>query len=101
MSIINTNNQESSIDKAIAKSLNKLIDSVNNITEFKLHTLKAISVLSTDKYFRKYLQVYVDNLKHIKRKHSSEVLTALKYLSNYIKSKENGILGNLFNRNKD
>ena len=82
-------NQDSAIDSKIAESLNLLVNGILNITEYNEKELKAISILSTDPRLNKYLEVFKSNKKHIKRKHSTEILKALKTIAISIGRTEN------------
>lgn len=73
--------QNNEIDSKIAESLNLLVGGIINITEFSDKELKAISILSTDRRLNNYLKVMLVNKKHIKRKHSVELLKALKTIA--------------------
>lgn len=68
--------KESENDK-IYELLNRILDSLDKITEFNDRELKAISILETDPFFKEYLDFFIQNKKHIKRKHSKEILQAL------------------------
>ena len=68
--------KESENDK-IYQLLNRILDSLDKITEFNDRELKAISILETDPFFKEYLDFFIQNKKHIKRKHSKEILQAL------------------------
>jgi len=68
--------KESENDK-IYQLLNRILDSLDKITEFNDRELKAISILETDPFFKEYLDFFIQNKKHIKRKHSKEILRAL------------------------
>jgi argininosuccinate lyase len=72
------------IDSKIANTLDLLIKGILNITEFNEKELKAISILQTDYRMKKYLAGYLSNKKHIKRKHSDELIKALKTISESI-----------------
>jgi len=61
----------------IVKLLNRIIDLLSEITEFSKSELKAISILESDKYLSRLLTFYKKNKKHVKRKHSKELLQAL------------------------
>lgn len=65
----------------LAKALETLIIAITNITEYSQRELKAISILSTNRYIKEMLELYVPNKKHLKRKHSLELLKSLKYVS--------------------
>lgn len=95
----NKNSKSSPIDETIANSLRDLIELLKNVTEFKPNELKAISLLQTDEYLKNMLDFYILNKKHIKRKHSKEILEAIKYLSEalQVKQSENQFYGMLPN----
>lgn len=69
--------EDSEKEKAIAKALRDLTSYFKDITEFSERELKAISLLSTDKYLSEMVEQYILNKKHVKRKHSKEILKAL------------------------
>ena len=68
-----------------------LTQEVSEITEFNKRELKAISILSINPFMRRFFTSndtknldYIDNKKHLKRKHSKELLKLVKYISNAI-----------------
>lgn len=65
-------------EKQIIQLLTRILTDLEGITEFNERELKAISILETDPFFKEYLDFYILNKKHIKRKHSKEILEALK-----------------------
>lgn len=64
------------MEQQLAIVLSELVPLLKTITEFKQSDLKAISLLQTDKYMKQMLEFYIANLKHIDRKHASEILQA-------------------------
>ena len=78
--------KQDKMDVALASSLKILIGYVKEITEFNNSELKAISLIQTDKYLKKMLEYYVKNKKHLKRRHSKEIMKALENVSGNIHS---------------
>lgn len=68
--------------KQIIELLTRILSDLESITEFNDRELKAISILETDPYFKEYLDFFIQNKKHIKRKHSKEILEALRVIAN-------------------
>lgn len=77
MDIFKQIEEKESEDDKIYQLLNRILDSLDKITEFNDRELKAISILETDPFFKEYLDFFIQNKKHIKRKHSKEILRAL------------------------
>lgn len=69
--------------------LQQILNSINEITEFNERELKAISILETDPFFQEYLEFFIDNKKHVKRKHARELLESLKAIAEAIQPNEN------------
>lgn len=63
------------------KLIRDLLERIEEITEFSESELKAISILESDEYLSSLLSFYKINKKHVKRKHSSELLEALKAIA--------------------
>lgn len=96
--LITKSKTENVLDVALAKGLETLTTGLVNITEFSNYDLKAISVLQEVKHFVPYLNFYIHNKKHIRRKHAKELLTGIKHFSRkVIENSENKRL-NMFNR---
>lgn len=94
-----SNKQENVLEKAVANSLSKLVNYLDNLTEYGNRELKSISVIENDKYLRNLLTKYEKNKKHVNRKFSKEILKAIKLISNYQSKDDNsGIFSRLFNR---
>lgn len=100
MSVFTNGSESNELQIAIAGCLEKLTNILSNITEFKQNKLRSYSLLQNNKYIEKLLSYEIKNIKHIKRKHSQEILTAYKFLSNYVKESGGGFLSNMFNRDK-
>jgi len=83
------------IDIKIANTLEFLVKAIDNITEFNQNELKAISILQTDYRIKRYLSAYLSNKKHIKRKHSDELIKALKTIALCVSHQNDNGLGNL------
>lgn len=73
----------------IVDLLQQILNSINEITEFNERELKAISILETDPFFQEYLEFFIDNKKHVKRKHARELLESLKAIAESLQSNEN------------
>lgn len=54
-----------------------IIGKIDHITEYNENELMYISMLESDDYFAEMLSFYKENKKHVKRKHSKELLEAL------------------------
>lgn len=74
----------------LIKLLQDLAKKIDNITEFSDSELKAISILESDSYLSELLSFYKINKKHIKRKHSLELIEIFKAIANSIQRKEEG-----------
>lgn len=61
--------------------LKRLLEDIENITEYSPQELKDISILSTFPQMQPYIKTYTPNKKHIKRKHAQELITALEKYS--------------------
>ena len=81
-------NKNDQLDVALAKSLKDLVKYIKDITEFNQFELKAISLIQTDKYMKDLLGFYIANKKHLKRRHSKEILTALKSISGNVRENQ-------------
>lgn len=80
--LLEEDNEESDeIEKSIAKNQTNLTEAIVNTSEYKQRELVAFSVISTSKYYQKYVTKIELNKKHIGRKHSKECLTGLKHVS--------------------
>ena len=82
--IMQNKGNKSEIESTLAKSLEKLIQMLSDITEFSQNELKALSLIESDRYFAHLLEYYSVNKKHLKRKHSKEILEALKEIAQSI-----------------
>jgi len=76
----------------IIELLQSLVNSIENITEFSERELKSISILETDPFFEEYLKFFIDNKKHVKRKHAKELLESLKAIAESLKEKTEGVI---------
>lgn len=72
------------VENQIADILLEISKQVFKITEFNPRELMAISMLYNHKYIRPYLDIYLANKKHYKRKHSKELLKMIEYISSMI-----------------
>jgi len=63
------------------KFFNELLIRIDKITEFSPNELRMISLLSPLHYFKPFLSFYLDNKKHYKRKHASELLQLFKHFA--------------------
>ncbi len=81
--------KDGTIEITLAKSLEKLVDMLSNTTEFNANELKAISILYSDKYLKALLEFLESNRKHLKRKHSAEILQALQNIASCISANSN------------
>lgn len=69
------------IDRAVADSVRELIGKkFGEITEFSKTELLDLSLLLTDKYFRRLLKYYIENKKHIDRKYAKEIIDTVSLL---------------------
>lgn len=76
-----TQETESKTQIVIANSIEKIVEYFNNITDFNSRELKAMSILMTNKYYANLLKFYIENKKHVKRKHAKEIMEALKIIA--------------------
>lgn len=76
--------QSDVLRETLAKLMEQLTQALVNVTEFSSNELRAISMLQSDEYIAKLYDYYVKNKKHLKRKHSEEILSALEKVSNVI-----------------
>ena len=65
---------QSAKELAIAKALKGLTAKIDDITEFNTKELRAISILQTDKIYKKMFTFYLVNKKHLKRQFAKELL---------------------------
>lgn len=80
----NIEKKPNEIDVKIANTLDLLVKGILNITEFSQNELKAISIIQTDRRLASFLVKYLENKKHIKRKHSNELINALQTIARSI-----------------
>lgn len=73
--------------------IERLLDQIEQITEFSESELKAISILSSDMFLNEYLQLYMKTKKHVKRKHAKELLEALRAIAELDKPNEYFVRG--------
>lgn len=66
---------------ALAKSLREITRELINIKEISRFELKAYAIMKQDKYFAESLDFWINNTKHIERKHSKELLQALESIN--------------------
>lgn len=99
---IGSNNKENKTDKVLADSLSKLVGMMDNLTEYSNRQILPLSLLQANKYYAKYLEFYIKNKKHVKRKFSKELLKVITAISETIGSKlnESNGLVNFFDRSK-
>lgn len=77
-------NSESELDKSVSKALKKLTSMLDNITEYSKNDIMALSMIQTDPILKEMTNFFILNKKHIKRKHSKEILSAYKHLTGKI-----------------
>lgn len=72
----------------IIELLDSLLSKIDQITEFSESELKAISIIQNDQFLSQYLNEYRLTKKHVKRKHSKELLEALRSIANTLNQQE-------------
>ena len=77
--------RQSVLALTLAGSIKKLVDMLDNITEYSMRDLVPLSMLQKHEYIKPYLEFLKKNKKHIKRKHAKEVLQAIEKISFMIK----------------
>ena len=80
-SILPKEKKQNQIDGIIANSLQFLVQELSKITEFSMRDLVPLSMLQKHKYIAPHLDYLILNKKHIKRKHSKEILQAIEKIS--------------------
>jgi len=83
--LIQKTGRQSVLALTLASSIKKLVDMLDNITEYSMNDLVPLSMLQNHKYISPYLKFLKKNKKHIKRKHAKEVLQAIEKISFMIK----------------
>lgn len=74
------------LEKALASGVKDLTEGLLNITDYRNYNeLMAISMALTCPILSEMLEHRVKEAKYVKRKHSAEILTGLKYLSGNVK----------------
>lgn len=69
------------VSESLAKGLTRLTAMLNNITEYSDNELFALSMIQTDPIMRNMTRFYEDKKKHKDRKHSEEILEAIRLIS--------------------
>lgn len=88
-------NQQSDLEITLALSLEKLVDKLDDITEFSMRDLVPLSMLHHHKYIKPHIEYLEKNKKHLKRKHAKELLQVVKdiasmiHIGNYINYDDN------------
>lgn len=99
---VDVSKKDSLIEKVVSDSIKDLIEMIKNITEFNQNELKSLSMIQSIEPLEKLMHFYVINKKHLKRKHSMEVLRALKYVANAVSGLSNdddkGFLSRIFSK---
>ena len=83
--LIPNKSKQSVLAITLANSIQRLVNMLDNITEYSMKDLVPLSMLQNHKYISPYLEFLKENKKHIKRKHAKEVLHAIEKISFMIK----------------
>lgn len=86
-----TENGNNKKDEKILEIIQGLLEKIESITEFNDRELMSISMLQNDIYLSNLLNFYVNNKKHLGRKHSKELLTALAEIGKILNPDSNGV----------
>ncbi|HEY0090644.1 MAG TPA: hypothetical protein VGB37_17465 [Candidatus Lokiarchaeia archaeon] len=90
----------SPIEKSLSKSLEELVGLFKKSKNYTLDELKAIALLSTDRYFQNALKLYVLGKKHIKGKFTEQIIKMFAKTAEIVASakQEQGFFGGLGQR---
>ncbi len=99
------NTKAKEVKEALAIALLSLNEQLRISTEYRNRKiLKAISMLQTDKIFRKMLLPYVLNQKHFKRRYAKEIMKCYAILGNALgnieANEKDSFFQNILHRNR-